>query len=95
MKKIILVALSTATIALLSGCTTAMYTSPTPVNTQPNTYSFTIGTGGFSGATEADQRAITEFNKFMKTHGYTSYKIIHRTDEFIPSGFKYVVQFSK
>jgi aconitase B len=41
-----------------SGCTTAMYTNPSPVDTSKNKYEFFIATGGFSGATEADQRAI-------------------------------------
>lgn len=77
----------------LSACTTAMYTSPSPVNANQDRYEFTIETGGFSGAAVADQRAVQEFKKFMAERGYTSYKLIHRTDEFIPSGFKYTVQF--
>jgi hypothetical protein len=78
---------------LLAGCTTAMYTRPATVNKNPNRYRFTIETGGFSGASVADQRAVQEIKKFMAEKGYKSYKIIHRTDEFIPSGFKYIVQF--
>ena len=94
MKKILcVIAFGMSTIGLLAGCTTAMYTAPSAIATTPNTYNFTIETGGFSGATTADQRAVTEINKFMTAHGYLSYKILHRTDEFIPSGYKYTVQF--
>lgn len=88
-------ALGAATMSLLSGCTTAMYTAPSAIGTTPNTYNFTIETGGFSGASTADQRAVTEINKFMSANGYTSYKILNRTDEFIPAAYKYTVQFYK
>lgn len=87
--------ISMTLIMLLTGCTTAMYTKPSPISSTPNTYQFTIETGGFSSAGTADQRATQEIEKFMAENGYTKYKIIHRTDEFIPSGFKYVVQFYK
>lgn len=80
-------------LLLLNGCTTAMYTVPTASISTPDRYSFTIETGGFSGAEVADQRAIQEIQKFMSTKGYKKYEIIQRTDEFIPSGFKYLVQF--
>lgn len=80
-------------VGLLSGCTTAMYSEPSPIGQTPNRYSFTIETGGFSGAETADQRAIQEIEKFMKKNNYCRYEIIQRKDEFIPSGFKYTVQF--
>tara|TARA_R110000868_G_scaffold8205_3_gene42427 strand:+ start:18941 stop:19231 length:291 start_codon:yes stop_codon:yes gene_type:complete len=79
----------------VTGCTTAMYSAPSAVAKTQNQYQFTIETGGFSGSTTADKRAIAEITTFMKQHNYTRYKIVHRTDEFIPSGFKYVVQFYK
>lgn len=78
---------------LLAGCTTAMFTDPSPVAACPNRYQFTIETGGFCAAETADQRAISEIEKFKAKNCYKKYEIIHRTDEFIPAGFKYVVQF--
>lgn len=80
-------------LSLLSGCTTAMYSAPSVVNASQNRYEFFIATGGFSGAGTADQRAIQEINKFMAEKGFKTYKIIHRTDKFIPSGFEYIVEF--
>lgn len=76
---------------LLAGCTTAMYTAPTPL--AANKYNFTIEVGGFSGGSVADQRAIQEINKFMAQKNYKRYKIINRTHKLIPSEFKYIVQF--
>jgi len=82
-------------LLFLTGCTTAMYSSPSRIDSTQNRYEFTIETGGFSGASTADARAVQEIKKYMTKHGYTKYKIIHRTDEFVPSGFKYEVQFYK
>lgn len=79
----------------LAGCTTAMYSDPSPVTSNKDQYEFFIATGGFSGAETADKRLVQEVNKFMPQHGYHTYKIVKRTDKFIPSGFDYVVQFGK
>lgn len=77
----------------LTGCTTAMYTKPSALGSMPDRYNFTIETGGFSGAGTADQRATQEIEKFMENNKYKRYEIVQRKDEFIPSGFKYIVQF--
>jgi hypothetical protein len=80
----------------LSGCaTTAMYTSPSPINSQSNIYNFSIETGGFAGDVEADARATDEIKKFMSENGYRQYKILNRTNMTYFSGFKYTVQFYK
>ncbi|HEX4045380.1 MAG TPA: hypothetical protein VHZ76_06935 [Gammaproteobacteria bacterium] len=79
----------------ITGCTTAMYFDPSLVDAQKHQYEFYIKTGGFSGPDTADQRAMQEINKFMVANGYSKFKIIHRIYKFIPSGFDYLVEFSK
>lgn len=82
-------------ISILSGCTTAMYSGPSTVDASKNSYEFFIATGGFSSTGTADERATQEINKFMSAKGFRTYKIVQRTDKFIPSGFDYIVEFSK
>jgi hypothetical protein len=91
--KLVTLIFSILMAGLLSACTTAMYTKPTVIPSVPNTYNFTIETGGFSGAKVADQRAIQEIEKFMGENNYKRYEIVQRKDIFIPSGFKYIVKF--
>ena len=80
----------------LAGCaTTAMYTSPTIVDTQKHIYSFSIETGGYAGEAEAKERATAEINKFMKENNYQRYKILYSSSLSYFSGFKYAVQFYK
>ena len=96
MKKVLCAfVLSLSTMALVGGCTTAMYSQPAAISTTQNIYSFTIKTSGFAGGDTADQRATSEINAFMAANGYKTYKILSRTDEFSPSGYKYTVQFFK
>lgn len=96
MKKIRLSTITlVAVLCFLCGCTTGMYSDPSLVDSSKNKYQFFIATGGFSGAGTADQRAIQEINKIMAAKGYKTYKIINRTDKFIPSGFEYTVEFSR
>lgn len=90
MKRLFLI----GTFLLLTGCaTTAMYTSPSPINSQSNIYNFSIETGGYAGEVEADARVADEITKFMAEKGYHQYKILNRTDMTSFSGFKYTVQF--
>ena len=80
---------------ILGSCTTAMDSQPSSLKTHNNRYEFFIETGGFSGAKQADQRLSKEAVNFMTLNNYKSYKVVDRTDQFIPSGFKYIIQFSR
>lgn len=76
------------------GCTTATYgVKPTPVAGQQDTFTFKIYTGGFAAGGTADKRASEEFDQCKTANGYSSYTILNKRYEFVPSGFVYTVQF--
>jgi hypothetical protein len=61
----------------------------------PDQFSLTVYTGGFAGSREADDRLAKEAASFMQKHGFLSYGIVDRTHKLVPSGFEYVVTFSR
>lgn len=54
-----------------------------------------IYTGGGGNSGTADNRVADEIAKFAPTQGYVSHKIVKRSYSFIPSGYTYIVQFSR
>jgi hypothetical protein len=84
------------TLLMLCQCTTAMYGQTLikdPV--KENVYTFKVYVGGFAGQAVADERATKEIATYMKTHGFTSYKILQSKYNFVPSYFDYVVELNK
>lgn len=83
-------------VILMSACTTATYgRKPEAVPGLPDTFSFPIYTGGFSGGDTADQRAEKELEKFKVANGYKSCETVYREYNLIPSGFTYTVKCSR
>jgi hypothetical protein len=60
-----------------------------------NEFSLMVYTGGFAGSREADARLAEEAAAFMQRHGFLRYGIVNRTHKLVPSGFEYVVHFSR
>jgi hypothetical protein len=65
---------------------------PTTANDQ---YSIRIYVGGIAGPKSADKRAQKEINNFMKSKEYSSFTILNRYYNLIPSYYEYTVQFSR
>ncbi|KTC65317.1 Uncharacterised protein (plasmid) [Legionella adelaidensis] len=77
---------------LLIGCTTATYLGLQQDNI-PDQYKLKVYIGGFSGGQSADNTAQARFKEFMAKNNYTSYKVIDRTQNYVPSYFEYTVKF--
>ncbi len=65
---------------------------PTQVADQ---YSVRIYVGGFAGPGTADEKVGKEIDAFLKKEGFTTYQIIKRRPNFIPSYYEYTVQFGR
>ena len=83
------------TLLLTTSCTTATYGDNFVAAPQTqNEYRFKIYVGGFQFAppeTQAEKR----IKEFMAGKPYTSYKIISKRYNFIPSYYEFTVVFSK
>jgi len=79
---------------LLNGCTTATYGRGFVKNSQiADQYSLRVYVGGLSGGDVADKRAKQEVAKYIAQKEYSSYKIINRRYNFVPSYFEYTIRF--
>jgi hypothetical protein len=89
-------ALSLSIVLLLSGCTTSTYgAQPLPVADQKDLFTLKVYTGGFAGEETADQAAWAELDQYQKANGYRTYAVFQKRFEPFPSGFVYVVKFSR
>ena len=59
----------------------------------PDEYLIKIYTGGSAGANAAEDKALIEIGKFMKSNSYTDYRILSRKFNFFPSYYKFLVKF--
>ena len=82
-------------LLVLSGCTTATYNGFVKDRQLGDQYSLKVYIGGFSGGETADDKADMEIKKFMKENKYSSYKVLDRQHNYVPSYFEYTVKFYK
>ena len=75
--------------------TTATYGRGFRLAPNPDTYSITVYVGGFSSPGAADKRLGKEALAFQEVQGYSSHTILKRRFKLIPSGYEYVVRFSR
>lgn len=79
---------------LLTACTTATYGAKPSVSIpQQDIFTLKVFTGGFAAGNSADKRAVKEFDKYKEEKGYSSYTILEKEYEVVPSGFLYTVKF--
>jgi len=82
--------------ASTTACTTTNYgLAPASVQDKQDTFTFKVYVGGFSGGETSDAAVKPDIEKFQKTQGYSSYKILDKRYNLFPSYFEYTVQFSR
>lgn len=78
-----------------SACTTSTYGQGLQmIPGSESEYLLKVYIGGFSGGETADKTAETEIKKFMNDTSYSSYEILERRHNLVPSYFEYRVRFN-
>lgn len=82
-----------AMLALVA-CTTSTFGKEfQAIPNTPYEYLLKVYIGGFSGGATADKTAEHEIRQFMTANNFTSYEIIDRRHNLVPSYFEYHVRF--
>jgi hypothetical protein len=82
------------TTSMLVACTTSTYgTGLQAIPDIQNEYLLKVYIGGFSGGATADQTAEREIRQFLAENDFSSFEIIDRRHNLVPSYFEYHVRF--
>ena len=80
--------------SMLMACTTSTYGKGLQaIPDAKNEYLLKVYIGGFSGGATADKTAEQEIREFMEQNHFSSFEIIDRRHNLVPSYFEYHVRF--
>jgi len=81
---------------VLVACTTATYgAKPIAETGQPDTWRFKVYVGGVSGQDQAEAAVQSDLETFKTAQGYTSWTIVQRWYNAIPSYYTFMVTFKR
>ncbi|HLP98009.1 MAG TPA: hypothetical protein VK149_06160 [Sideroxyarcus sp.] len=79
----------------LNGCATTTYGNQFTQTSNPNEFTVKIYTSAFTTAGMAEENAKEEAKKKMAQDGYSSYQIMNRRFNMVPSYYEFTLRFSR